>query len=33
MFDMEKHADFMMERAARVPKNNDDLSDIRHILK
>lgn len=33
MFDMEKNADFMMERAARVPQNNDQLADIKQILK
>lgn len=33
MFDMEKNADFMLERAARVPQNNDQLADIRQILK
>lgn len=30
---MEKNADFMMERAARVPQNNDQLADIKQILK
>jgi hypothetical protein len=29
MFDMEKNADLMMERASKVPQNNEQLSDIR----
>lgn len=33
MFDMEKNADLMMERASKVPQNNEQLSDIREILK
>lgn len=28
MFDMEKNAEFMMERAAKVPQNNQQLTDI-----
>jgi len=30
---MEKNADFMMERASKIPQNNEQLSDIRQILK
>ena len=33
MFDMEKNADFMMERASKVPKNNQELTDIAQIMK
>jgi hypothetical protein len=33
LFDMEKNADFLMERASKVPQNNEQLSDIRQILK
>jgi hypothetical protein len=33
MFDMEKNADFMMERASKIPQNNDQLDDIKRILK
>lgn len=33
MFDMEKNADFMMERAAKIPQNNEQLNDIKQILK
>ena len=33
MFDMEKNADFMMERASKIPQNNEQLTDIRQILK
>lgn len=33
MFDMEKNADFMMERASKIPQNNDQLNDIKQILK
>ena len=30
---MEKNADFMMERASKIPQNNEQLTDIRQILK
>jgi hypothetical protein len=33
MFDMEKNADLVMERDSKVPQNNEQLSDIRSILK
>lgn len=33
MFDMEKNADFMIERASKIPQNNDQLMDIKQILK
>lgn len=33
IFDMEKNADLMMERAAKIPQNNEQLSDIKQILK
>jgi hypothetical protein len=33
MFDMEKNADFMLERASKVPQNNEQLNDIKEILK
>lgn len=29
MFDMEKNADFMMERATKIPQNNEQLVDIK----
>jgi hypothetical protein len=33
LFDMEKNADFMMERASKVPQSNEQLVDIKQILK
>jgi hypothetical protein len=33
MFDMEKNAEFMMERASKIPQNNQQLIEIRQILK
>lgn len=33
LFDVEKNADFLMERASKVPQNTEQLGDIRQILK